>query len=251
VTGMDRNKARVVGIIQARMGSERLPGKVMMDICGKPVIAHVIERLKRCTRLDQIVLATTQNEEDKVLLDLAKKLEVGAYAGSESDVLGRYIEAAELYNADIAVRVTGDCPLIDPYIVDELIYSFEQDTCDYMRLDVPETYSRGLDAEIFTMEALKLADKLAGNDSKYREHVTFIIYQKPDTFSICKKEAPPEIARPQYRFCIDTPEDFELVKQVFERLSSECDFITAADVIKLLDSDERLASINASVKQRI
>ncbi|AEE96752.1 cytidylyltransferase domain-containing protein [Mahella australiensis] len=248
---MNKNKAKVLCVIQARMGSERLPGKVMMDICGKPVIAHVIERLKKCKHLDGIVLATSAKEDDRILLDVAQQYDIDACAGSENDVLSRYVQASQRFHGDIIVRVTGDCPLIDPYIVDQLITEFKQCNCDYMRLDVPDTYPRGLDAEIFTFEALKRANERAGGNGKYREHVTLIMYRQPQYFSICCKKAPPHLTRPQYRFCVDTMEDFKLVVSIFENIYKPDSFIRAADIVNFLDKNPSLLAINASIHQRI
>lgn len=246
----DKNKGKVLCIIQARMGSERLPGKAMMDICGKPMIMWVIERLKYCKNLNKIILATTEKAEDSILCQVAIKCGVEYFTGSEHDVLRRYLDAAMKFDGEIIVRITGDCPLVDPFIIDELIADFMESDCDYMRLDVPDTFPRGSDGEIFTIDALKRANDIA-NEDKYREHVTLIMYQRSDIFSICKKKANGKLQRPQYRFCVDTAEDLELVRQIYTRLYKTNELITAEEVIDLLDQNPNLWQMNSQVKQRI
>jgi len=241
---------KIAAIVQARMGSTRLPGKVGMCIEGKPMLSHVIERLKRSNELDEIIMATTINNEDDGVLEIAKKEGINVHRGSETDVLSRYIEAAERYGADIVVRVTADCPLIDPVTIDELIKEFvSYKEVEYMRL---VGYPRGLETGICTLETLKKVDELIRNDpkeSQYREHVTLYIYRNPEEFDIAVKEASDEMRR-DHRLCVDEMDDFELIKEIYRRLYVKGDVIDVRDVLDLLEKDRGLAKINSDVKQK-
>ena len=241
-----------VGIIlQARMGSSRLPGKVAKKIVGKPMLTHIIKRLKKSSKSNQIIVATSVKDDDQRVIEIAESEEVATYRGSEDDVLSRYIEAAEKYQLDIVVRVTGDCPLIDPVTIDELINKYiESDELDYMRL---EGYPRGLDTGICDLGTLKKVKKEVTDDPDeeiYREHVTLYIYRNPKQFKIGIKEAPEELKR-DYRLCVDEIEDYELIEEIYNRLYEEGDIIDIKDVIDLLDNEPSLAMINSDIEQKI
>ena len=145
----------VVAIIQARMGSTRLPGKVLMDLGGETVLARVVGRLRRAIRIDEIVVATTDSAADDAIVRECHRLEVSSFRGSENDVLDRYYEAARVFAAEVVVRITSDCPVIDPDLVDETIRVFQLQCGDYCSNSFPRTYPRGLDTEVFTMNALE------------------------------------------------------------------------------------------------
>lgn len=238
-------------IVQARMGSTRLPGKVEKEIVGKPMLAHIIERLKRSKKLDQIIVATSSEDEDKNVIEIAENENVATYHGSEDDVLSRYIDAAEKYQLDVVVRVTGDCPLIDPFIIDELISEFIRSAgLDYMRL---EGYPRGLDTGICDLETLKKVEKeVTGDEDEklYREHVTLYIYRNKKKFNIGIKEAPEELKR-DYRLCVDEIDDYELIDEIYNRLHRDGEIIDIKDVIDLLDNDPSLAGINSDIEQKV
>ena len=158
---------KVAAIVQARMGSERLPGKVAMEIEGKPMLAHLIERLKHAKKIDQIIIATSNKQTDDTVAQIAEACGVSCYRGSEADVLSRYLEAAEKYKVDIIVRITGDCPLVDPFIVDELIRNYLVSDFDYMGVNIgKDGYPRGLDAEIFSSETLQKAAEYIEKDGE-------------------------------------------------------------------------------------
>ena len=162
-------------IIQARIGSTRLPAKVLKNLCGKPVLEHELERIKQAKKIDGIIVATTDNENNQPIIDIANKQNVNYFKGSENDVLARYYYAAKEYNVENIIRITADCPLIDPHLIDEMIDVYEENACDIIT-NVPDdnsqmTYPRGLDIEIFRTTLLKEAFDKA--ESKYdREHVT-------------------------------------------------------------------------------
>lgn len=237
-------------IVQARMGSTRLPGKVAKEVCGKPILTHIIERLKRSQKLDQIIVATSKKNEDQKVIEIVENENIATYRGSEDDVLNRYIEASEEYQLDVIVRVTGDCPLLDPFTIDELIREFIDDgELDYMRL---EGYPRGLDAGICNLNTLKKVESYVSgepDEEKYREHVTLYIYRHPEKFNIGFKEAPDEMKR-DYRLCVDEMDDYQLIKEIYDRLYREGHIIDIGEVIDLLDNHPELVEINTHVEQK-
>ncbi|NMA84916.1 MAG: NTP transferase domain-containing protein, partial [Epulopiscium sp.] len=175
---------KVLCIVQARMGSERLPGKVLKPILDKPMIMHVLDRLKKSRYIDEIVLATSQQDEEKSLVEAVQKNGYQVFRGEENYVLKRYIDTYRKYGGDVIVRITGDCPLIDPQIVDHVISYYLTYDYDYVRLDVPETFIRGFDVEVFSSKALEKAyeevDKM--NNESYKEHVTLYMYTNQAKF---------------------------------------------------------------------
>ena len=170
---------RVVIIVQARMTSTRLPGKVLKTVLGKPLLEYQIERLRRVKLADEIVIATTTNNADQPIIDLCDRLSIPYYRGSEDDVLARYHSAAIFHQADTVVRVTSDCPVIDPQVIDRVIYTYidEHPKYDYVSNCLERTYPRGMDTEIFSFNALEQAFQQAITQPD-REHVTPFIYQQ-------------------------------------------------------------------------
>lgn len=240
---------RIVCVSQARMTSTRLPGKVLMTAAGKPLIHHHLERLMRAKRLDGLVLATTLNDTDDPLAEAAVQLGVPVFRGDEHDVLGRFAGAAAAARADVVVRVTGDCPLIDPALVDELIGCFVQgEPLDYLSIDTTR-YPRGLDAEIFTRAALETADAEA-TDPAEREHVTPFIYRRPDRFRLGAPLAPSRTV-PPYRWCVDELSDLELVSRILTALGPRTAAAGWQDVCKVLDLNPGWAVINRDIQQRL
>ncbi|WP_408955692.1 cytidylyltransferase domain-containing protein [Natroniella sp. ANB-PHB2] len=243
------NNERVVAIVQARMGSSRLPGKVAKELIDKPMLAHTIDRLKAAKELDKIVLATSIKEADDKVVEIAESEGVDHYRGSEADVLSRYIGAAKEYNADIVVRITGDCPLVDPVTIDEVVSEFQSSDLDYMRL---KGYPRGFGTEVCSVDTLLKVEQAVNDDIKdnpYREHVTLYIYRHPEKFKIGIKEASSEFNR-DYRLCVDEEDDFTLIKEIYKRLYQEGEIINIRNVIKLLDENPNLAKINTHVEQK-
>lgn len=212
---------KVLAIVQARMGSNRLPGKVMKPIGGHPMIYYTLTRLKRSRYIDQIVLATSDKKADTPLAEFGQSLGFNVFRGDEDNVLERYKKAKDLYQGDIIVRVTGDCPLIDPVIVDHTITQFMMEDYDYIRLDVPNTFIRGFDVEVFSKEALDktynivcVQNDLDREDYKpFREHVTYYIYKHLDEFNVgCMKGK--DEALSSINLSVDTLEDFNRVKKL-------------------------------------
>ncbi|MTI59293.1 MAG: 3-deoxy-manno-octulosonate cytidylyltransferase [Firmicutes bacterium] len=245
----------VAAIVQARMGSSRLSGKVATVIEGKSMLAHLIERLKDARLLDQLIIATSTKQIDDPVASIAAEEGVICYRGSERNVFSRYLEAGEQYDVDVIVRITGDCPLIDPVTVDGLVSNYLDSDYDYMRLNVGENgYPRGLDAEIFSYQTLLKVNKMLKNESKasleqYREHVTLYIYKHPDSFSVASYN-PPENLQRNYRLCVDESADLQLITEIYERLYKKEEIIDIKKVIELLDNNPDLAGINSDVMQK-
>ena len=238
-------------IIQARMGSGRLPGKVMKDLCGHPMIYHVIERCRKSDFSDDVILATTNNAQDGVLAEFFEENNISFFRGDEEDVLKRYYETALKFGSGNIVRVTADCPLIDPLIIDKCIQEFNKFAgMDYLSNIGARTFPRGLDVEVFTFDALERAYKNA--EQKYeREHVTPYIWEnKKGEFNIGKSLEADASYRRDYRLTVDYPEDFELISEIYKSLYKENDIIDARDAIKFLDENPEMLNINADCKQR-
>lgn len=235
---------KIVGIIQARMGSTRLPGKSMMKIVGKPLLEHVIKRVKKCKTLDCIVVATTKKKEDDVIVNLAEKLGVCWFRGSENDVLDRFLKAAEKFNANIIVRICADNPLIDPEEVDRLVKHHLETNADYSynHIPYPEGLPDGAGAEVLTIDTLRKVHKLA-TKQEHREHVTLYILENLDLFRTERLSAKPELRKPQYRLDVDYMEDLEFIREIYRRLYKPGKIIKLKDVIKLLDKQPELLKI--------
>lgn len=242
-------KRRTCVILQARITSTRLAAKVLMEICNKPIIYLVIERLKHCKRIDDIILAIPDTKQNDVLEEYAVKTGCHYSRGSETDVLSRYFQTAKQFNVADIIRVTADCPLIDPVLVDFMIEYYLAEKVDYAAIDVDKYYPRGLDAEIFNFETLKKVDTEA-HQSYEREHVTPYIYKHPELFKIKFLEAEKKLTRPEIRLTIDTQEDFNLVNEIFKNLYSEDKIFLTEDVIDFLDSHPELLLINKDITQK-
>jgi len=192
---------KIVAIIQARMGSTRLPGKVLMDLGGETVLARVLGRLQRAIMIDEIVVATIDSAADDAIIRECQRLEVSCFRGSEDDVLDRYYQAARMFAAEVVVRITSDCPVIDPDLVDETIGTFQVQCGDYCSNSFPRTYPRGLDTEVFTMNALEQAWHNARRLYE-REHVTPYLYEHPELFRLVSHQGQTDYS--EYRWTLDT-----------------------------------------------
>lgn len=202
---------KIVAIVQARMGSRRLPGKVMELISGKPVIEILLTRLSRSQTISQIVLATPNDLKNKPLQEVAETLGIECFLGSEEDVLTRYLQAAEKYHADVIVRVTGDCPIVDAGLLDTMVQEFKKDDVDYLSNTMPPTFPDGLDIEIFTKKALKKSSKMTKN-SYDREHVTPYL-RNSGKFKTKNYENNPDLSR--YRWTLDESTDLDVIRGIF------------------------------------
>lgn len=233
----------IVAIVQARMGSNRFPGKVMKKVLGKPLIGYLLERLSRAERIDKIILATSTNKENDILCNYVSSLGYDVFRGSEDDVLERYCQAAKTYGAKTVVRITGDCPLIDPNICDKLIRFYFKEKVDYVKLS--SRYAEGIDCEVVDFDALKKARNNARKNSE-REHVTPYIKNNSNVFKV--KVLENKYDEGKYRFTIDEPEDFEVIKRIIKDLSKTYSkFIDFAMIKEYLDNHPNVFKINAKI----
>ena len=240
---------RTVATIEARMTSTRLPGKVLKEAVGKPMLELMIERLRRAPSLDGIVVATTTNAADAPVAALAERLGVGLWRGSEDDVLSRVLEAAIHHRIDVIVETTGDCPLIDPAAVEDCIRVYRAAKVDYVSNVLERSYPVGMDTQVFS--ASILADVARRTiDPADREHVSFYIYRHPEIYSRRNVPAPPALKRPDLALTLDTPEDYRLIGAVFEALYPKNPAFTLADVLALLDRRPEIAAMNAHVRRK-
>jgi glutamate-1-semialdehyde aminotransferase/spore coat polysaccharide biosynthesis protein SpsF (cytidylyltransferase family) len=225
----------VLAVIQARMGSSRFPGKALADICGRPMIWHVIDRARRASRIDEILVATTDRPSDDSIADFCATQGLACFRGREHDVLDRFYHAAKKFNAHSVVRITADCPLIDPDVIDQVIDRFSDGKWDYASNTLRYTYPDGLDTEVFSFAALQRAWHEATKPSD-REHVT--PFMKGEQFAICSVEndKPLPVDAP-VRWTVDYPSDLEFVRAIYSKLADRTDFET---VLKMLDEDVEL-----------
>lgn len=240
---------KTCAIVQARMGSERLPGKVMKLLEGNTVLSHVIERISISKYVDDIIIATTDNTRDNCIEAEAKNYGVKVFRGSEGDVLSRYYYAAKANNVDTIVRITSDCPLIDSNVIDEIIQFFLENNYDIVSnagSDLSNrTYPRGLDTEIFSFKVLEDAFNQA-SEKYQREHVTPYIYENSDKIYFYKSL----IDNSQYRWTLDTIEDYRFIKEVYSHLYKGKHDFYLKDIIALLDLHTELMEINAHIEQK-
>lgn len=232
----------IIGIVQARMGSKRLPGKVMKEVLGKPLIGYLLERLSRSKKIDGIVLATSVNKENDILCDYVEGIGYEVFRGSEQDVLGRYYQAAKKYNAKTVVRITGDCPLIDPGVCDELVKLYSKNGAEVAR--ITPRLAEGLDCEVFSFKVLEYMHKNAERPSE-KEHVTMYITNNPAIFKINVLEKAEDEG--MYRITVDEPEDFEVVKNIIENLYKPGEFFDFGKIKNYLDQNPDIFRINAHI----
>ncbi len=242
---------KTIAIIQARMGSTRLPGKVMKQLCGKSVLAHVIFRVQACPLVDEVVVATTILPADDVIVDEAEKCGAKCFRGNEENVLERYYLAAKEYEADVVVRVTSDCPLFDPEVLSEMLDYFKTETSqgliiDYLSNFMNRCYPRGLDAEVFTFSALEKAYREA-NKPYEKEHVTPYIYEHPEIFSLYAQTWDKDFSH--YRWTLDTEDDWKLIEAIYTDLYSEYNIFKIDDVLNLLEIKPNLILLNNHVNK--
>ncbi|MBX3054997.1 MAG: glycosyltransferase family protein [Anaerolineae bacterium] len=237
---------KTVVIIQARMGSTRLPGKALRDIAGQPMLAWVVARARRAALVDEVVVATTLSPADAAIVAECERLQVACFRGSEEDVLDRYYRAAQAYQADVVVRITSDCPLIEPAIIDQVIGIFQESGADYASNTLARTFPRGLDTEVFSMVALGQTWEAATAPFQ-RAHVTPYMYQNPYLFRLVGVTAGEDYGR--YRWTVDTVEDWQLVQAIYEHFAPRQDF-GWQEVLQLLAEAPQLAAINAHIAQK-
>jgi spore coat polysaccharide biosynthesis protein SpsF len=238
---------RPVAIIQARLGSTRLPGKVLLPLGDSTVLDYAVRRCQLSAKLADVIIATTENASDDALAEYAKSLGVSVFRGSESDVLERYIGAAIQSQADPIVRITSDCPLIDPGIIDQAVGEYEATRADYVFID---GWPRGTgDAEVMPLSALQHAyNHSLPSDTYYREHVMTYLTDHPEEMKLHVVEVPQSLRRP-FRLCVDEQADLNVARCVCDHFSPRIDF-TVAEIIAFLDEHPEIAAKNLHVRQK-
>jgi len=234
-------------ISQARMTSTRLPGKVLKEVLGKPLLWYQLTRLRQVKSADCIVVATTQNSTDDPVVDFCKSMEVQCFRGSEDDVLARFYKAASFIKADAVVRVTADCPLVDPEVIDTVIRYFKDNNFDYVSNTLERSYPRGLDVEVFSYKALAEAYYRAVLPAE-REHVTPFLYCRTGEYKVGNVKSKEDNSK--HRWTVDTIEDFELIKEMLEYLYPINPSFSLEDCIQAHRKHPHWAKINAHVEQK-
>lgn len=235
-----------VAIVQARMGSTRLPGKVLAPVLGEPLLGHMMERVLLARNLDRVVVATTEESADDPIADYCRTRGYSLFRGDEGDVLDRYHRAAEQANASTIVRLTADCPLIDPQVIDRVVSVYKDGTYDYVANTAPPpaTYPDGMDLEVFSRASLVKAWQEAKRPSD-REHVTFYFWQNPQMFRTYRVDHDPDLS--SYRLTVDYPEDLQLVRAMLEALLPGSPAFTMGDVIEHMQTHPELIRLNDQI----
>jgi spore coat polysaccharide biosynthesis protein SpsF len=236
---------RTVAIIQARMGSTRLPRKVLLPLLGEPMLTHVVRRVTWARSVDATVVATTVSPADDAIVELARREAWIVERGSEADLLDRYLQAALANGAERVVRITADCPLIDPGLIDEVVEKLSTTGAAYASNILPRTYPRGLDVEAMTVEALEAAN-VADHDPRSREHATLWIYRHPDQFTLAAVRWPVDLSG--HRWTVDTAEDYELVRRFYEEFGRN-DF-SWRDALAVVEAHPDWSELNRDVPQK-
>lgn len=245
---LDRNTAVIGTIIEARMNSTRLPGKVLLEASGKALLAHLVERVRKVRFSDRIVLATTKNRADDCLVEFAKANGIEIYRGSEHDVLDRVASAAEVHKLDVIVEVMGDCPLIDPRSIEDVIQAFWESRPDYASAALSQTYPAGTEAQVYPARLLQEINKMPLT-AEEREHVTLHIYRNPHLYKVLAVRAPADRAGYGTYLTLDEEADYELIRRVFEELYPSNPEFSIADILFLLSKQPEIAEINSAVKR--
>lgn len=241
---MTSEKTNIMAVIQARMSSTRLPGKVLMEIGGKPALYHVVNRVRKAAAIDRVIVAASRNPADDSLQSYCETLDVVCFRGDENDVLDRFYQAAVQYPAGVIVRITADCPLLDPSVTDRVVQAFLDERCDYASNTLICTYPDGLDVEVFTFQALERAWREARLLSE-REHVTPYIKKHPEIFRL--KNVKHDCDLSSLRWTLDEPADLEFIRAVYDGASRE--FFGMEEILSWLQSHPELGRINQGIQR--
>ncbi len=240
---------KIIATIEARMSSSRLPGKVLLQASGIPLLQHLVNRLRAVASIDEIVLATTTNLSDDPLEEFARQMNISCFRGSEHDVMNRVIEAASSVNADIVVEITGDCPIIDSEIVEQAIRIYKCNNVDYVSNAVIRSYPDGMDVQVFSLDTLIKSAKMT-NSPLDHEHVTLHIRNHPEIFNHFNLIAPPELHWPELGLTLDELSDYILLKSVIENFEKINPLFTCLDVVRFLRNRPDLVNINFDIKRK-
>ena len=236
----------ICAIIQARMSSSRLPGKVLLEVNGRPLLSYMLERISKASTIDRVVVATSTESADDQIEMFCRRENVSCYRGSLDDVLDRYYHAALHVNCDVVVRLTSDCPLLDPAVIDEVVKVYQSRRHDYVANTVPPggTFPDGMDVEVFSLQALEKAWKEARKPSE-REHVTFYFWKNSELFSTYRYDLQDNLSK--YRLTVDYPEDFEVIQAVLTELYQQNTLFTLKDIINYLEAHPGIIDKNKKI----
>ncbi len=237
---------KTVATIEARMTSTRLPGKVLKESCGLPMLGHLVQRLKKVNLVDEIVLATTRNSTDNILEEFAKNYNINCYRGSEDNVMERVLEAGQFSKADILVEITGDCPLIDPIIIEQTINVFNANNTDYVSNNNVRSYPDGMDTQVYALETLRKSASMTNNKLD-QEHVTLHIRNNPDIFSRINLIAPNDLFWPELGLTLDEEDDFILLDKIIKALYHLDPCFSCNRIIKYLKEHPEIVKLNQHV----
>jgi spore coat polysaccharide biosynthesis protein SpsF len=234
------------------MGSARLPKKVLEDIEGKPMLWHVVERVKQAKKIDNVIIATTTNSKDDAIEALAKKEGWNIYRGSKEDVLDRFYQAAKKFGVDIIVRITGDCPLISPEIIDICLERFLIEKCDYIAncFEDKVTFPRGLDVSVFSFSALEKAHKNAVDNYEKEHVVPYFWNNKNNEIKVGPVITAPAEYASDYRLTVDYPEDLTVIRKIYQIFYKPGEIINVFEAVEFLNKNPKIAKINAARKQK-
>ena len=235
-------------IIEARMTSRRLPGKVLKTVMGRPLLYYLIQRVKKSRFIDKIIIATTKNSEDNEIVEFAKKYKIRVFRGSEYDVMGRVIGAAKKYKVENIVEITSDCPLVDSNLIDMFILNFKHNNVDYLHNAGVRSYPDGMDINIFNLKSIKKAYKLTKSKVD-REHITFFFRKNKNKFKQINLISSVNLYWPQLGLTIDQKEDYILIKKILEHFGKKNIHFQCKDIIKLLKKNKSWSKINQKVKR--
>ncbi|MBS1962177.1 MAG: glycosyltransferase family protein [Bdellovibrionales bacterium] len=237
---------KYLAILQARLSSTRLPGKVLRPLSGAPMLERQIERIRRSKKISEILVATSTGDDDRAIVELCDRLGVGSFRGNLTDVLDRYVGAARTRQPENVIRLTGDCPLVDPGVIDDVIAFFESGSFDYASNTLEPTFPDGLDTEVFTFEGLEKCWREARLPSE-REHVTPYFYTHPELFRLGSYKS--AVNRSNLRWTVDEPADYELVQKIYAGCYAENPSFAMADVLRFLEKNPELNRINSEFQR--
>lgn len=243
------DKRKICATIEARMTSSRLPGKVLLDLEGKPALQQIVERLRRSRYIDEVVVATTVNSQDDAIITMCNAIGCRYYRGSEDDVLLRVLETAQSVEAGIIIEITGDCPVVDWRHVDEAIELFFRSKVDYVSNIGSRPYPVGFEVQVFPVAVLERVNQLT-SDPVDHEHVSLYIYTHPEIFSLAYLEASDDLYHPEIEITLDTPADYELIRKVYAELYPVNPDFSAREVLDLLLNKPELLEITREVKRK-
>ena len=246
---MSAPRESIVAIVEARMTSSRLPGKVLQPAGGRPMLEHLVNRLRATPSIDKVVIATTGNDTDAPLVALAGQLGISSFRGSEPDVMRRVLEAAQSVDADIIVGVTGDCPLVDPLVTEQVIRLFLNNSCDYATNGHIPTYPEGLGVQVYRRATLARSLAMTA-DAVEHEHVTLHMRRHPELFRHVYLPAPPDQHWPELHLSLDEEADYRLLKAIIEHFGTANPLFSCREMLVFLKSRPDLVAINQAVKVR-